>query len=105
MFTNETALNYTKEYLKKCSELDIRIEKAFLFGSYVSGNYHDYSDIDLAIFSPDFTSDILKNNERIAKANIHFPEIEAHTFSLEEYGKDNLIMYALKKSSIEIPVS
>ena len=31
----------------------IRIEAAYLFGSQLSGNTHEDSDIDLAVFSPD----------------------------------------------------
>lgn len=31
----------------------IRIEAAYLFGSQMSGEANEYSDIDLAIFSPD----------------------------------------------------
>jgi len=31
----------------------IRIEAAYLFGSQLTGETHGYSDIDLAVFSPD----------------------------------------------------
>jgi len=31
----------------------IQIEAAYLFGSQLTGNTHEYSDIDLAVFSPD----------------------------------------------------
>ncbi len=30
------------------------VKKAFLFGSYVTGKQHKWSDIDVAIVSPDF---------------------------------------------------
>ena len=32
----------------------IKIDKAYLFGSYAKGNFNEYSDIDVAIFSDDF---------------------------------------------------
>lgn len=32
----------------------IRIQKMILFGSYARGAPRDYSDIDVAVFSPDF---------------------------------------------------
>ncbi len=39
---------------RKALEKRIRIEKMILFGSYARGTPRDYSDIDLAIISPDF---------------------------------------------------
>lgn len=46
-------------YLKDLSQ-EIIVDKAIVFGSYAKGNYHDDSDIDLAIFT-----DSLKDLERV----------------------------------------
>lgn len=35
-------------------EKHIRVEKVFLYGSYARNAEHDFSDIDLAVISPDF---------------------------------------------------
>ncbi|TVL99854.1 MAG: hypothetical protein CV087_16550 [Candidatus Brocadia sp. WS118] len=35
----------------------IKVEKAILYGSYVSGKEHTCSDIDIAVISPDFGKD------------------------------------------------
>ncbi len=35
-------------------EKHVRVERVILFGSYSRGEPRDYSDIDVAIFSPDF---------------------------------------------------
>lgn len=32
----------------------IKIEKAYLYGSYAKGSYNEYSDLDIAIFSDNF---------------------------------------------------
>lgn len=32
----------------------IRVEAVILYGSYIHGSPHDWSDIDLAVISPDF---------------------------------------------------
>ena len=37
MCTKEFAIKYARKYLAMATELDIKIEKAFLFGSYSSG--------------------------------------------------------------------
>lgn len=36
-------------------EQSIRVDKIILFGSYASGNPEKWSDIDIAIISPDFS--------------------------------------------------
>jgi len=35
-------------------EKNIRVEKVFVYGSYAHNRAHDYSDIDVAVVSPDF---------------------------------------------------
>ena len=44
----------------------IRVEAVILYGSYVSGGEpHEWSDIDLAIISPDFEGKSLPERQRI----------------------------------------
>ena len=42
-----------KDYREKL-EKKINVKKMILFGSYARGNPRDYSDIDVAVISPDF---------------------------------------------------
>jgi predicted nucleotidyltransferase len=43
------------EYVQKLSQ-DINVRSAILFGSYATGKWDHESDIDIAIFSDDFSS-------------------------------------------------
>ena len=45
--------NAVREYIAELSK-EIPVQKAVLFGSYARGNYHQDSDVDLAIFSDYF---------------------------------------------------
>ncbi|NLW48945.1 MAG: nucleotidyltransferase domain-containing protein [Firmicutes bacterium] len=45
--------NAVREYITELSK-EIPVQKAVLFGSYARGNYHQDSDVDLAIFSDYF---------------------------------------------------
>ncbi len=54
----ESALEFLRER--------IIIDAAVLFGSYVNGEPHEYSDIDLAVFSEDANAMSLR--ERVALA-------------------------------------
>lgn len=47
--TVSTAIESGLTYLSE----RIRIEAAYLFGSQLTGETHEHSDIDLAVFSPD----------------------------------------------------
>lgn len=42
-----------EEYISDVNK-HIRIDKAFLYGSYAKGNFNEYSDLDIAIFSDGF---------------------------------------------------
>ena len=41
------------EYISDVNK-HIRIDKAYLYGSYAKGNYNEHSDLDIAIFSDEF---------------------------------------------------
>ena len=45
----------------------IKISQVILFGSYAKGKQKDYSDIDLAVVSPDFGKD---THKEIRKSNL-----------------------------------
>ena len=60
----------------------IGIEAAYLFGSYVAGTPHEYSDIDLAVFSPDLEGMSLRERFRLcAEAQLHSDDrLELHIY-------------------------
>ncbi len=46
-------------------EAGIRVEAVILYGSYVHGRPHEWSDIDVAVISPDFEDKSLPERQRI----------------------------------------
>jgi len=46
-----------EQFAKELRRQGINFEKIILYGSRVSGKYHEYSDIDVAIVSQDFGKD------------------------------------------------
>ena len=46
--------NVIEQYLIALQEHHIPIQQVFLFGSYATGNYTEWSDIDLALVSEVF---------------------------------------------------
>lgn len=46
---------------------EFRVYALVLFGSYARGQAHEFSDIDVAVFSDDFGSDLLADMKRLFK--------------------------------------
>ena len=57
--------NILKKYLAIIIKNNIRIDKAYLFGSYAKGCATEESDIDVAIISPDFSGDRFDDRRRV----------------------------------------
>jgi len=64
---------------------NITISEAYLFGSHAENNYDEYSDIDLALVSADFSGILYHDIKKIGRIvrNIDY-RIEVHTFSLQQ---------------------
>jgi predicted nucleotidyltransferase len=59
-------LEKVKKYLNVLNRHSIKIEKAYLYGSYATGNYHKDSDIDIVLISRDFGGRRFSDWKRIA---------------------------------------
>lgn len=59
-----------EKYLRALNENKIPINKAFLFGSYAKGGYHEYSDIDIALVSNIFEGNRFADRNKIRKINL-----------------------------------
>jgi predicted nucleotidyltransferase len=51
--TQADVMKLAKAYVAEANKF-FYIKKAYLFGSYAKGSPHDWSDIDIALVSPDF---------------------------------------------------
>lgn len=65
----------------------IQVDKVILFGSYVNGHPREWSDIDIAIISPDFDGkDLFQRVRLMAKAREERDlDIEALAYGSKEY--------------------
>ncbi len=76
-------------YLQALAELGFKPEKAILFGSMVKGTAHEYSDIDLAVWSKNFTNNYFFNIEKTASLKRRFKNIELHPFTENDTAENN----------------
>lgn len=78
-----------KKYVEAVRARHINVEKAFLFGSYAKNKANKWSDIDIAIISPDFgkggylNESLLLMEIRREVNSLISPE----PYSVEEYNK------------------
>lgn len=61
------AIRIAKRYIKELKDHNIRVTKAYLYGSYAVGNAHRDSDIDIVVVSPQFTGVRFRDSYTIAK--------------------------------------
>lgn len=104
MLTKQTAIKKVKQFLSECRQLPFTIDRAILFGSTMQGKASEYSDIDLALFSKKFSDNILKNLDLVGSVNIHFPDIDVHTYPSKRYKQKGLLMEQIKKTGMEIKI-
>ena len=89
-------------YLKALSDFGFPFEKAILFGSFSKGNPHDYSDIDLAVWSGKFSDPYFTIMEKVAPLRRTFKNIELHPFMLGDNNENNPFIKEIENTGILI---
>ena len=87
-------MKITKKYLEEVRRLGVRVDKAYLFGSYAKGKVWKGSDLDVCVVSKDFgknyNSDKMLLNKAALKVN---PLIEPVAYSPVDFANkyDSLV--------------
>jgi predicted nucleotidyltransferase len=87
MVTSETELDIAIADFVEKLEKGIRVEAIVLFGSYAHGTPHEWSDIDLAVISPDFEDvPVWRRQETIATLTVkRYPGLSPIGYPSSEY--------------------
>jgi len=100
---SDNSIAVVKKLLDEIKAANIRIEKAFLFGSHARGNPGEWSDIDVALVSSDFSGmpfyDSKKLNPFVLKVDTR---IELHPFRPEDFTEANDFIREIIKSGIPL---
>jgi predicted nucleotidyltransferase len=97
-----------KEFVKELKRQRIKVAKVIIYGSRISGKSRKYSDIDVAIVSPDFGKDSYEEGARLfVIAGKIDPRIEPVPISVESYKNDTWIplIYEIRTKGIELKVA
>jgi predicted nucleotidyltransferase len=94
-----------KAFIQELKKRKIKVAKVILYGSRASGRSHEYSDIDVAIVSPDFGKDRYREGAKLFEIACAIdPRIEPVPISLSSYENDTWIpiIYEIRKNGIEL---
>jgi predicted nucleotidyltransferase len=81
----------------------IRVEAIYLFGSFAAGCQHQWSDIDLAIVSPDFKDNSMEDQEQLMCLTWDVDvRIEPHPFRPEDFTPDDPWVAEIMQTGIKI---
>lgn len=85
---NKEVIEIVKRYIEELQK-HIKIDKIILFGSYAKNKEDEYSDIDIAIVSNDFTGNIEEDFILLMKVSKEVDlRIEPHPFLTREFEED-----------------
>lgn len=87
-----------KEFLTKLEKEGLNIAYAYIFGSLITGNFTEWSDVDIAVVSRDLTGDPVDDRVKLMKLRWDIDlRIEPHPFLPEEWDDTNPFVYEIKK--------
>ncbi len=99
----ETILNKTKKFLEIIRESGIIVEEAYLFGSWVQGKANEWSDIDLAIVSPNFEGNRFYDRRKLDDALLEVDtDIQVHPYRPEDFNESNPFVVEILRTGIRI---
>lgn len=99
----DEAIQVIERLIQTIKDAGIRIDRAILFGSYANGNAEKWSDIDVAIISPDFSGIRFYDSKMLIPFLLKIDSrIELHPFRPEDFTEDNPFVKEILKEGIEI---
>lgn len=95
--------NSLTNFINELDKESISLESFYLFGSYAKDTHNEYSDIDIAVVSNDFTGVRYYDNIRLSKPAIKSSDfIETHPFRPEDFTEDNPFVKEILETGIKI---
>ncbi len=99
----DEAIEVLKKFLKMVESANIRIERIILFGSYAKGHAGEWSDIDVAIVSSNFSGIPFYDSKMLNPFLLKIDSrIELHPFTPEDFTDENDFVREIIKTGMEI---
>jgi len=89
--------------IAKLQDVNIRVEMAYIFGSFVHGTADQWSDVDIALVSPDFSHDRFEERLRLMKiAGKIDNRIEPVPYRPDDFLDLDPLVWEIKRTGIAI---
>ncbi len=96
-------LHNIMSFLEKLDQTGIRISRAYVFGSYAKGKADEWSDIDVAVVSPQLGNDRLEERIRLTELAIAIDDrLEPLPFNVNSFNDDDPLVREIKLKGIVI---
>lgn len=99
---NARVLRAAQRFVDDVRKAGIRLQGAYLFGSYATGRAHRDSDIDIALISPDFTGWVDDLPKISAAMRQNDARIEAVRFRPDTFVDENPLAWEVKTKGISL---
>jgi len=97
------AIAIAKRYIRLLRKNHIKVERAYLFGSFANGKYRKDSDIDIVVVSKQFTHSRYDDSVRIAKLRRSIDlRISPLAYNPKKFLEENLVPYEVITTGIRI---
>ena len=101
--TKKLVYKNVRRYIEELNKRHIKIEQAYIFGSYVKGTATKWSDIDVALLTDRFLGDSFDFKFLLMKvARDIDPDIEPHPYLITEFKKENPMASEVIKTGIRV---
>ena len=96
------ARNIVKKYINFLRKNKLKIEKAYIFGSYAKGSFNEDSDIDLAVVFKEFPDNFDMQVELLKLRRKFDTRIEPHPFRASDFSSSNPLASEVLSTGIQI---
>ena len=92
-----------KRFIDELEKNNIPIKEAVLFGSYARGNYHDWSDIDLALVSDAFEGERFRDRNKIRRIKLEISyDLEPLPYRPEDFTTDDPFVQKIIETGMRV---
>jgi predicted nucleotidyltransferase len=80
-----------------------RVEAAYLYGSQAKGTATEWSDIDIAVISPDFAADLFEERLLLMRLAARIDDrIEPHPFRPEDFSPTAPLVSEIQRTGVRV---
>ena len=98
----ESIVEIVGRYIEQVNKI-IKVKNAYIYGSYVNGNYTEDSDIDIAVIADDFSGDYVEDTLMLMKIRRKVDtRIEPHPFPSKDFNDTNPYAMHIKQTGLKI---